>query len=87
MVNIPSKHRALYRFVHSLEESCARHVDVLVTVGEELLRTFQKRPSSCALIMNLPEDHVDKIKTRAREENNKNLQLVYAGIILQDPRI
>ncbi len=67
-VNISKKFKALkleslYSFVSSLEEQFANNADVLITVSENILKTFRRRPICCPIIMNCSDDLVrDKTK-------------------------
>ena len=48
--------KILYSFVNRVEEEFAKRSDVLINVSDELLKTYKKRPKTCATIMNCSED-------------------------------
>lgn len=69
----------LLGLVNALEESLARKSDVLITVAQKLIETFQKKPEHYTLILNCPEDHtIKKIST-----SNSQFTLVYTGPIMR----
>jgi glycosyltransferase involved in cell wall biosynthesis len=60
MAYIPRKnmfYRKLYSFTNSLEERLAEGADVLISVSDELINTFQRKPKNCIPILNCAEDH------------------------------
>ena len=58
--------RALYSFTNSVEERLAEGADVLISVSEELINTFRKRPQECVPVLNCSEDYqyMEKLGTR-----------------------
>lgn len=63
MAFIHPKHRLIYAFVNLLEEMLASKADVLITVSNERLSTFYRRPRYSEVIMNCPEDEPGLIKS------------------------
>jgi glycosyltransferase involved in cell wall biosynthesis len=59
MTFIPKNFRLLYRIINYIEELFSKHSDVLIIAnGEKALRTFQKKPSHCEILLNCPDDYV-----------------------------
>lgn len=81
MVNIPRKFSFLYSIVNLLEELFAKKSNVLITIGEKLLDTFQRRPKDCSIIMNLPEEHV--VEKVPNESENPLFRVVTTGPIVR----
>jgi glycosyltransferase involved in cell wall biosynthesis len=77
---VPQKYTALYSAINMFEELLSKRVDVLVTVSEKVLSTFQTRPKNCVVIMNYSEDY--NLDTKKAEDGN--LTLVYTGLICKD---
>jgi len=77
---VPPKHNNLFKIINELEESLAKHVDVLVTVSAKVQCTFRLRPKHCAVIMNLSEDY----KANSSKSGVSTLTLVYTGLICKD---
>jgi glycosyltransferase involved in cell wall biosynthesis len=84
MAFIPVRFGLLFRIVDGLEALIASKCDALVTVSEERLRTFQRRPRITAVTMNCPEPAFANVGTSARPRLRDDLLLVYAGAIAQD---
>jgi glycosyltransferase involved in cell wall biosynthesis len=81
MAYIPQKNdlfRALYSLTNSVEERLAQSADALISVSEELINTFRRRPQECVPVLNCSEDyqHVEKLGTR-----EGNLTLAFTGHI------
>jgi glycosyltransferase involved in cell wall biosynthesis len=77
---VPPVHTNLYKIINQLEESLAKHANVLVTVSAKVQDTFRLRPKDCVVIMNLSEDFkLNKSKLR-----EATLTLVYTGLICKD---
>jgi glycosyltransferase involved in cell wall biosynthesis len=60
MAYIPLKNiffKKLYQFINSVEEGLAQGADVLISVSEELINTFQRKPKKCVPILNCSEDY------------------------------
>jgi glycosyltransferase involved in cell wall biosynthesis len=74
---IPQKFKILYNLINSFEEIISHHVDVLITVGEQLLNTWKKIPMNHFIIFNCSED---RFLTRLKSPDNI-LRLVYTGNI------
>jgi glycosyltransferase involved in cell wall biosynthesis len=56
---IPKKFRMLYRIINFTEEFFSKHSDVLIVAnGENVLRSFQKKPSHCEILLNYPDDNI-----------------------------
>jgi glycosyltransferase involved in cell wall biosynthesis len=69
MAFISPTSRVLYRVVNMFEELFVKRADVLITVAEKLLMTFQKKPRWCEIIMNCAEDHaIDIINSRQEDD-------------------
>jgi glycosyltransferase involved in cell wall biosynthesis len=77
---VPPKYTALYNFINELEESLARHADVLITVSAKVQATFRLRPKKCTVIMNLSEDY----KFNKSNSEQTFVTLVYTGLICKD---
>ena len=61
MAYIPRKNaffRKLYSFTNSIEERLAEGADVLISVSDESINTFQRKPKKCLAILNCAEDYV-----------------------------
>ena len=77
MTFIPKKFYSLYWIINSLEEAYCKRSDVLITLSENVLRSFRNKPVKSAVILNCPEDYTDKrIKT-----DERSLVLGYGGAI------
>jgi glycosyltransferase involved in cell wall biosynthesis len=80
MAYIPLKNaffKKLYAFTNSVEERLAEGSDILISVSEELINTFQRKPKKCVPILNCAEDyHLDKLSNP-----EKYLKLAYTGHI------
>jgi glycosyltransferase involved in cell wall biosynthesis len=85
MAYISPRFKLLYSTVNWLEELFARHSDVLVTVAEKLLGTFQRKPNQSAVIMNCSEimERVVTENGRNKERNTRVFTLVYTGNIVK----
>jgi len=83
MAFVPSKCKVYYSIVNYLEEFFSKRADVLITISEKVLSTFQKKPKYSMVIMNCPEDyHIDKRKI----QENQPIKIVYTGVILKKSR-
>jgi glycosyltransferase involved in cell wall biosynthesis len=59
MTFIPKNFRALRCTINFIEEQFSKNSDVLVIAnGEEALRTFQKKPAHCVILLNCPDEHL-----------------------------
>jgi glycosyltransferase involved in cell wall biosynthesis len=76
---IPQKYKMLFNIVHKTEEYFSNNSDILITVGENVLNTFHKKPRDCSIIPNYPQDIIGK-KSEERHQNNI-LTIVYGGHI------
>jgi glycosyltransferase involved in cell wall biosynthesis len=83
MTFIPVRFKRLHGAVNRLEEFFGRKTDLLITISEKVLSTFQRRPKHCAIILNCPEDY-------AIDKKNSNedgvLKIVYTGAISSKTR-
>jgi glycosyltransferase involved in cell wall biosynthesis len=57
MTFIPKKFYLLYSTVNWLEEAFNQRSDVLMTLAENVLESFRKKPKKTAVILNCPEDY------------------------------
>jgi len=76
---IPKKYHRLYSIVNSFEEAFSKRSDVLITVSENVLKTFRTKPDKTAVILNCPEDYCNKRDT-AQDEI---FVLGYTGAIIK----
>lgn len=81
MTFIPATSKILYSTINFIEELFSKNADVLITISENSLKTFRKRPKNAAIIMNYAADIAsDTEKLNEREEKKDNvLRLVYTG--------
>jgi glycosyltransferase involved in cell wall biosynthesis len=72
MAYIPRKNiffKKLHSWTNSLEERLAEGADILVSVSDELIDTFKRKPKNCVPILNCAEDHpIPKLES---EKENK----------------
>jgi glycosyltransferase involved in cell wall biosynthesis len=79
MTFIPKKFYLPYLMVNWFEEAFSKRADVLVTLSENVLESFRKKPNKTAAILNCPEDYsCDKDITE-----NGTLVLGYGGLIMK----
>jgi glycosyltransferase involved in cell wall biosynthesis len=76
---IPKKFHRLYWIVNSFEEAFSKRSDVLITVSENVLKSFRNKPNKTAVILNYPEDYYNKRDTALDE----TLVLGYSGAIIK----
>jgi len=57
MNSIPQNFKLTYSFVNYLEEFFSSRTDLLITVGERLLGTFQRKPKYTTVILNCPDNY------------------------------
>jgi glycosyltransferase involved in cell wall biosynthesis len=80
MAYIPLKNyffKKLYILTNSVEERLAEGADILISVSEELINTFQRKPKKCVPILNCAEDyHMEKLSNP-----DKHLKLAFTGHI------
>jgi glycosyltransferase involved in cell wall biosynthesis len=80
MAYIPLKNyffKKLYTLTNSVEERLAEGADILISVSEELINTFQRKPKKCVPILNCAEDyHMEKLSNP-----DKHLKLAFTGHI------
>jgi glycosyltransferase involved in cell wall biosynthesis len=72
MAYIPRKNiffKRLYSLTNSLEERLAEGADILVSVSDELIDTFKRRPNNCVPILNCAEDHSIPRVIKSEKEN------------------
>jgi glycosyltransferase involved in cell wall biosynthesis len=77
MTFIPVRFKRLYGAVNLLEEFFGRKTDLLIAVGENILRTFKTKPKRFSIITNCAEDY----NTNADKREDEVLTLVYTGPI------
>lgn len=77
---IPQKFKTLFNIIHGTEEYFCKKSDVLITVGETILRTFNKKPNHCAIISNYPQDSIAQKSDRCKQDSI--LTIVYGGHIM-----
>jgi glycosyltransferase involved in cell wall biosynthesis len=77
---VPANIRGLAKLVKSFEDFMSMKSDLLITVSEKVLNTFNKRPKQHLIIANYPQDFPNLKK---RIEDNV-LTLIYAGDIRRD---
>lgn len=75
---VPLKSKRLYSLTNSFEERLAEGADVLISVSEELINTFQRKPKECVPILNCSEDyHMKRLTT----PKGNTLKLAFTGHI------
>jgi glycosyltransferase involved in cell wall biosynthesis len=87
MAFIPPDYHVIYTLVDILENVLSSKADALITVSKERLATFGRyKPKYSEVIMNCPEDRLEKIKQKSLSRFHVNgvFILVYAGIIHYD---
>lgn len=77
---IPQKFKTLFDLIHGVEEFFSKESDVLITVGESVLKTFKKKPMNCSIIANYPPD--SNKCTRQTRKQDKVFTIVYGGHIM-----
>jgi glycosyltransferase involved in cell wall biosynthesis len=56
---IPRKFKILYGIINFIEEFYSKHSDVLIVAnGEKVLKSFQKKPFRCEILLNYPDDNI-----------------------------
>jgi glycosyltransferase involved in cell wall biosynthesis len=79
MTFIPKKFYIIYLTVNCFEEAFSKGADVLMTLAENVLESFKKKPNRTAAILNCPEDYsCNKDITQ-----NRILVLCYGGPIMK----
>jgi glycosyltransferase involved in cell wall biosynthesis len=76
---LPKKFRLLFLFLNWLEEIFSKRADLLMTLSENVLESFGKKPNKTAVILNCPEDYSGN-KDITEDEI---LVLGYGGIIMK----
>jgi glycosyltransferase involved in cell wall biosynthesis len=79
MTFIPKKFYTLYSIVNSFEEAFSKRSDILITVSDNVLKSFRKKPNTTAVILNCLEDHSNKRETA----EDGILLLGYSGAIIE----
>jgi len=65
---IPKKFKILYGFINFIEEFYSKHSDALIVAnGENVLRSFQKKPSRSEILLNYPDDNINGKSQQARK--------------------
>jgi glycosyltransferase involved in cell wall biosynthesis len=84
MALVPQRFKKLCSLINYFEELYGKYSDALIIAGgEKVLRTFQKRPKHCEILLNCPEDYFMDSK-RASKDDDHNFKLVYTGGIRGD---
>ena len=85
MTFIPKNFRILYSVINFIEEFFSTHSDALIIAGgENVLRTFEKKPKYFTVLMNCPEDHII-YKTKSKSEFEDDIfRIVYTGGLRND---
>jgi glycosyltransferase involved in cell wall biosynthesis len=82
MAYIPRKNsffKKLYSLTNSFEERLAEGTDVLVSISDELIGTFQRKPKNYILILNCGEDY--PINKTIESENLDKFTIAFTGHI------
>ena len=82
MAYIPRKNvffKKLYSLTNSIEERLAEGADVLISVSDELIDTFQRKPKKFLSILNCAEDY--PLERRPRSDNDNKLTIAFTGHI------
>ena len=83
MTYVSNKKNSVFNVMQSLvnkvEEFYANKSDTLITVSDDIIRSFRKKPKNCVAIMNCPNDSIS-LKERAEIGGYK---LLYTGAIRQ----
>ena len=81
MAFVSKESKFFFSLINSLEEFFSNHVDVLITISEKVLATFEKRKKDSVIIMNCCEDRAVN-----KKNSNDKLRLVYTGDIVSKTR-
>ena len=73
---IPKKFKRIYSMVNWIEDAFSKRSDTLITVSENVLKSFRNKPNKTAVILNCPEDYYNK-----RDQEDGKLVLGYTGAI------
>jgi glycosyltransferase involved in cell wall biosynthesis len=85
MALIPQRFKKLYSIINYFEELTSERSDLLVIAGgEKVLKTFQKKPKHCEILLNCPRDYFKDNSNPKPEVDNHNFNLVYTGGIRAD---
>jgi len=60
MTFIPKKFHKLYSMVNLFEEAFSKRSDILMTLSEDVLKSFSNKPNKTSVILNCPEDYFNK---------------------------
>lgn len=71
--------RSLYTFVNSVEENFAKNSNVLTTVSDKMLLSFNKKPRNSMTIMNCPEENLTL--PSKQKSNSDTFQILFTGAI------
>ena len=69
--------KKLYSLTNSFEERLAEGADILVSVSDELINTFRRKPKSCIAILNCAEDHI--IAKYAKSDKETKFTIAFTG--------
>lgn len=85
MALIPQRFEKIYSAINYFEELISERADVLVIAGgNKVLKSFQKKPKYCELVLNCPPDYFDESPKLKPEIDNRYFNLVYTGGIRID---
>jgi glycosyltransferase involved in cell wall biosynthesis len=80
MTLIQSKFKLLYKLINFGDEFFSKHSDVLIVAnGENVLDSFQKKPSRSEILSNYPDDNI--INGRKDLEKNDFFTIAFTGHI------
>jgi glycosyltransferase involved in cell wall biosynthesis len=67
---VPKKFKILYGIINFIEEFFSKRSDVLIVAnGENVLKSFQKKPSRCEILLNYPDDNIIDETERIRKKD------------------
>ena len=77
---IPKKFKILYGIINFIEEFFSKHSDVLIVAnGENVLRSFVRKPYRCEVLLNYPEDNfIDDLQ---QSKENDLFTIAFTGHI------
>jgi glycosyltransferase involved in cell wall biosynthesis len=71
--------KTVYAIVNSVEENFAKNADVLITVSDKMLFSFNKKPRNSITILNCPEENL--IVPSKQKSNTNRFQILFTGAI------
>jgi glycosyltransferase involved in cell wall biosynthesis len=78
MNSIPTRFKLTYSLVNYLEEFFSSRADLLITVGEKLLSTFQRKPKYTTVILNCPDNY----EINENEINLSTFRIVFPNRVI-----